>query len=116
MAEDQETPDEPIHPNREFVEIPDAAPEESLGDRFTRLRERAKEIGCDLDVGIVIGGVRRNELYRVYNTSEEDASLIERLDDAEGLLADVRMKATAEATKRMIEAEDIARLTVQMVK
>lgn len=85
-------------------------------ERFETLRAAAKEIGCDLSVTLTIGGVRLDELYRIFEAADENPeTLAGHLDTIERMVADARVIAAADATKRLLRAEEIEKLVRAMV-
>ena len=87
-------------------EAQDKSPVEA---RFEELRRMAEAIGCDLNVTLTVGGIRLDEVYRVYEMDDED-SLVGQLDKIQQALGDDRTKAIAEATERMVTIEGVASL------
>lgn len=90
--------------------------EQDIEQRYAALVAAAKDIGCEVSISLTIGGVKQDEVYRIFRTSDPDASLDEQLAIIEAAVADPLHQAAAEATRRMVEAESVGALVADMVQ
>jgi hypothetical protein len=87
----------------------------TLEERWAAVREQADAIGCEIEISIVVGGVDEGEIYRVRRIVDAGPTIADQLTTMERVIVDDRTKAAAEATRRMKDAEDIARLAKVVV-
>lgn len=91
-------------------------PTGTLEERFAALRAQAAEQGSEISLSLTVGGVRIKEIYQIWKTLPDDASLEDQITQSEQMLSDVRVRAATEATKRMIESENIADMAIEIVR
>lgn len=89
---------------------------EGLEERFARLKALADSIeGSELDLCVTVSGVRVDQLYTIHPMQDGAEDLAGQLDEVEAMLNDDRFRALAEATDRMVRAEDTAKLINTLV-
>lgn len=82
---------------------------ETPEQRFARLFAQIKEMGADLRVSLVIGGIRVDRLYTIHEDADDPKDLNGQLDVIEELVQDDRTQALINADARLTEIDAIIR-------
>lgn len=93
---------------------PKATPTLGLEQRWTEIRQAAEAIGSDVRLTIVVGGIDMSDKFRITDERDEPTTLGDSLDRLEERIADPRILALTQATKRMRLAEGIQQTATQL--